>query len=295
MNCLTRLVIAFTSLSGEPITAENSLLDELTSQGIEVEDGHFVRLPRPSFTGTMSPDVQKNALEALAEFGSPLRLLLNESPSAPFALRIADATEALEGAVIRTIDLWFVMYGKLDSLENEELFEGLLETGSGEGDLADRARELSGEELAKLGVVDVSDDEKYVYGEYTLLERVRLMGVVRSLRTRGSDSIVLASVMDPRFQKDPKYASRWRPIVRDNLGQASLGEPSPYRGFACYIKVTPLTEPAGALIAEYHAVLNEPRGWFDGRAVLKAKLPILIRDQVESFRRRLRKAAADSQ
>lgn len=278
------------AVADDSVGNSNPLLDELTGKGVEVGDGQFVPLPAPTFSDAMTPDEKKKAVESLEQYGDPVRLLLRDSASAPFALKIADSALSQPGYTIRTVDLWFVLHGQLQNLEKDELFEGLLDAGGGEGELADRARELQANELADLGIATVKDGEKYVFGEYTLLERVRLIGVVRSLRTRGANSIVLASVMESSIDSKSDFACRWRPVLRDNLGQTSLGDSNPYRGFACYIKVTPLAEPPGALIAEYHAVLNEPQGWFDGRAVLKAKLPILVRDQVESFRRRLRNA-----
>jgi hypothetical protein len=41
------------------------------------------------------------------------------------------------------------------------------------------------------------------------------------------------------------------------------------------------------MFVEFHLVLSEPRDWFDGRNLFKAKLPLAMQDRVRSFRRAL--------
>ena len=55
--------------------------------------------------------------------------------------------------------------------------------------------------------------------------------------------------------------------------------------------MTPLAEPAGAILVECHGVFEEPQGWFQGAPLLRSKLPMLVQEQVRGFRGKLVKFA----
>ena len=90
-------------------------------------------------------------------------------------------------------------------------------------------------------------------------------------------------------------AARREAIERDQLGKTKLGPPTPYAGLGGYIKVTGLHEPAGALLVECHAVFDEPQGWFDGKNLLRSKLPLVVQENVRTFRRKLAKVSGEKQ
>ena len=56
------------------------------------------------------------------------------------------------------------------------------------------------------------------------------------------------------------------------------------------MKVTKLIKPAGALFVEYHLIYDEPKGWFNGKDLLKTKLPIKTEGDVRGFRHQVTEA-----
>ena len=59
------------------------------------------------------------------------------------------------------------------------------------------------------------------------------------------------------------------------------------------MKITRLSQPAGTIFVEYHSVFHEPKGWFDGENLLRAKLPTIAQFQVQQFRGKLARASLD--
>jgi hypothetical protein len=111
-------------------------------------------------------------------------------------------------------------------------------------------------------------------------------GVVRAHRSRTSDALWLAWLLDPRFDTG-ELANRWNPIEIDNLGKKELGAAHAYQGYGGYVKVTPLDEPADALFIEAHIVFHEPPAWFNTSNLLRSKMPLAIQENIRKFRRQL--------
>ena len=53
-------------------------------------------------------------------------------------------------------------------------------------------------------------------------------------------------------------------------------------------QITELKEPAGALFIELHYALEDPYAWYDGKNILRSKLPEAVREKVQAFRRKLK-------
>ena len=106
--------------------------------------------------------------------------------------------------------------------------------------------------------------------------------MTRGVHAKPSHTLLYAVRLDDRFQKDEKYPNQWREIQNS-------GAPKPYSGMGCYVQVSELTEPQGALLVEMHFILHEPPEWFGGPNLLRSKLPIAIRDNVQNFRRKVSK------
>jgi hypothetical protein len=51
--------------------------------------------------------------------------------------------------------------------------------------------------------------------------------------------------------------------------------------------VTELVGVEDGLFVEVHVVYAEPYGWFEGRNLLRSKLPPVLQDSVRKFRRKL--------
>jgi hypothetical protein len=114
-----------------------------------------------------------------------------------------------------------------------------------------------------------------------------------ALLTRKPASVVLACKVDPRFEKDAEYPNGWRSIERDAAAQLVYGPKQPYSGAGFYVRITKLAKPAGAIFVEYHSAFWEPKGWFDGENLLRAKLPTIANHEVKQFRGKWAKASAE--
>jgi hypothetical protein len=130
-----------------------------------------------------------------------------------------------------------------------------------------------------------------------ILNRVHLRGVGMALRERRDTSIIAALLLDDRLHDDKEFPNTWSPLERDAQGKLSVGSAHPYSGLGGYMKITSLSEPAGALFIECHIAFDEPEAWFNGKNFLRSKLPLVVQDNVRTFRRKLAKGAAtdDSQ
>jgi hypothetical protein len=156
---------------------------------------------------------------------------------------------------------------------------------------SDETTVMEPDELKKRGIQLLNGrnrKEQYSTTTMTLLDKVRVDGVMRGIRTNSPQFVLSATRMDDRFQNDKQYPNIWRHInVLDE--EEKLGPPQSYAGMAGYVLVTKLPEPTGALLVEMHFLLPEPPAWFGGRNLLRSKLPTVIQDNVRSFRRKLTK------
>jgi hypothetical protein len=144
---------------------------------------------------------------------------------------------------------------------------------------------LSDEQLQLRNIVP-QRDKRFLAVRFTLFDRVKATLVMQSMLTRTSDSVVVAAVLDPRFDHDPEFPNSWQSIHRDEAGRTTIDKPRPYAGMGWYCKATRLLQPAGAVFIEYHLVFDEPQGWFNGANLLRSKLPLVVQDGIRKFRRR---------
>jgi len=196
-----------------------------------------------------------------------------------------------------SVDVWFVGYGDWESVSSREFLESLLEPGGGgrrrEGEAGIAA--IEPEELARRQIrlnSKLGREEGYYRVPAELFERVELGATWRAVVTRGPHSVTIAARIDPRFNRDPRLPNYWRPLVRDAENPARLvpGDAQTYAYAGLYGRMTPLEQPAGAILVECHGVFEEPHGWFQGAPLLRSKLPMLVQEQVRAFRGRLAEA-----
>ena len=289
---LTVLALCATAKAETP----NELYEQLVGKGVEIRPDEWVTLPQPTMPDGLNETRQQKALLSITDRRHPLDLILRDSVSAKFVLKIESGPKKPNSPRLRTINLWFVTYGDLAVVAEEEFLRDASELAGGgdAGGAKNRTDFLDDNALRARGLpIDPNlpgRREGWLRAEFELLGRVDL-GVTRHMvATKSKESLVVASQLDPRFIDDPKIPNRWRSITRDDVGRAVLGKPHPYNGAAFYLKVTPLHEPAGALFIEYHHVFDEPHPWFDGRPLLRSKLPSVIQNGVRDFRRKLDKA-----
>jgi hypothetical protein len=263
----------------------NCLFDELIKQGMPVPNAAVRKLPMPLFREGLDKDALDAALAKAAD-RLPLDLFLKRSDLAPFTLKINSINDKDEKRIGQAFDLWFVVYGKLAAVQKTDFVQSLI-AGDRKGD---RPEILDERQLQQRGIklVDAKDfEERYATLDLTLLDKVKVTGVTRNVKTWTGHSILLATKLDERFENDMHIPNRWRPIMAQGDKTNPRGQAVPYAGLMGYATVVELPEPEGALLVELHFAFHEPPEWFGGLNLLRSKLPIVIQDNVRAFRRKL--------
>lgn len=285
------VLVFVTLLPSQVCRGGNPVYDELMQRGVAIGRHEAIRLPAPTLTDGMTAAQQRQALEAVAEGGHSWEELTRKSVVAPFIFKLPK--EENEQGLGRRVDLWFVAYCNMSTLENGEWLERQFKNTGNETDPEHGAvcKVLSDADLARHNIKAPHgpQDPQFVFAELTLLDRVRLGVTTKSSQLQTPDSVLSASMLDPRFISDPNFANNWRPILRDDNNRRYLGKPESYFGYGSYAKATRLLDPAGAILIEYHAAFAEPEGWFNGNNLLRSKLPILAQMIVRQLRRELAK------
>ena len=272
-----------------PCVAANAIYDALVEQGIELTPQERVTLPRPVLDDGIDQIKQQRAIESLLAGRYDWETFTRKAIVSPFLLKISDDGRE-SGRIGRRVDLYFVAYGSLNALGSDNYLQQQLNIAAAgdQGAEGGRVQILTGDELGKRGLPasQGSGDPRWVAVESTLLSKVRISLTTQNMKTETSDSILIASIADPRFVEDAEYPNQWRSITSDDAGRRQIGPPQAYSGLGSYVKGTRLAQPAGAIFVEYHVAFAEPQGWFHGANLLRSKLPIVAQDMVRKLRRR---------
>lgn len=290
-------VLALNAAYAQSIPSENPLYVELLQTGVAVTPELTLPLPAPTLADEADSSAEQAALKEAAGRYSLAQFTRNSIP-APFNLQVESVKDAAGERVGLRVDFWFVAYGSLDQLQEEGVLRKLagVEEGDDSGQDGEEpaeqssSRALTEAELTSRGLqtADVAGYyDGYTFLQFPLLEKVQVQGVARAVQLRNDHSLVVAAAFDPQFLGDSELPGQWQAIERDNLGHASFGDPHPYAAFGGYAKLTPMSEPAGALLIECHLLLGEPKAWFNGTNALRSKLATIVQDNVRSFRRAL--------
>lgn len=288
-----------------PHAALNGQFKTLVATGHDF-DGLKLKLPPPTLPDGLDAAGQQKAMSTVADRNRSLEDLLKNSVVSPFVLKLAKV-ESIDGQplpappdgtpkrVLRQLDLWFVAYGDVRGLTDEEQVKGVFDVKDREraDGLPVKSGTLGAEEIAKrkLPIPQAGAGEDFrsaiSYSTFVLLDDVLISTTRMTTHSRTPESTLLAAAQDARFDADAEFPNRWQPIVRDPQGKVSAGEPHPFAGGAFYLKITPLKEPAGANFIELHQLFEEPYGWFQGGPKLSSKLGIVVQDEVRRFRKKL--------
>jgi hypothetical protein len=272
--------------------ARNEIFDALISQGVTVGPEETITLPPPLLRDGLSAAAKRQAIEQLIADRYSWERFTRQSVVSPFMLKIEDSERAA-GRTGRRVDIYFVAYGSLDKLGSEDYLNEQLNLAAAESknDEEDNVHVLNNEDLAPRGLPlqRMPDDPRWVAVESTLLGKVRISLTTKNVKTQSADSVLIASTVDSRFDRDAEFPNLWRSIVVDDYGRRQLGPPQPYTGLGSYVKATQLDEPTGAMFMEYHVAFAEPEGWFHGANLLRSKLPIAVQNMVRTLRRNLNK------
>jgi hypothetical protein len=247
-------------------------------------------LPEPLMPDGLDAAAQAERLSAIPGRRLPVSELTRDATGAPFVLSVRDVAGAEQTAPLWVIDLWFVAHGPLEAVAFRRHTSTLAPPEE------EVVVHLGKDDLARRGIAydpEAAPDEGYTHVVSHLLERVELKATVRYQQSRSADSLVIASTLDARFADDERHPNQWRDMQLMPGGERKLGPPQPYSVSAMYTKVTRLEAPTGALLVEFHALVEHSADWFGGRDLLRSKLPIGVQGLVREFRIALKQAARD--
>lgn len=279
------LIVTVTQAGDNVHQKANSLYRQLGNTGSSLAVDQVVVLPSPRMPDGQSADKQRKVLEGLLRGRFPVGEFTRKSLHAPFMFDIGDLRETDAGPRYRSLALYFVVHGKLDSLaDNVDWLQEFLRQNESN-------KVLIREQLVERGIPFdpvMADTSDYYYMEFSVLDRVQVTMTSHSTWSRTEESFVLAGMLDQRFTDDREFPNRWRELDSRG-GSQTLGPPHTYSVSLWYAKVTPLVEPAGALFLEYHAAFEQPTAWFGGADLIRSKLPIVARGEIRTLRRKVAK------
>jgi len=291
-------VLAVLTMAAPP-SPDNPVFRDLVETGLpaDAQGAQRLQLALPTMADGLDAKAQRERIEQVAGPKRRVDDLLRNTVVAPFVLKIEDASSA-GGDPFRRVNVWYVAYGPLEKFFEESFFEELLHLAPSEkkSRLPLASAMLTEEELRERRIAlerEAGRNERYYFSTVGLFDRVLLSATRRVVVTRQAESVLVAAVIDARFTSDPKYPNAWKSITTDESGRFTLGPAQPYVASGVYTKITRLHEPAGALFVEHHQVFAEPQGWFEGKNLLRAKLPLAIQEGVRKLRRELRAARTE--
>jgi len=291
--CAIRFSIAASSVT---LAAENEnpILTKLLAKS-GLPGAGAATLPKPTVADGQDAAAQKAAIAAIADENHPFEALARKSIVAPLILKISGDEEPDSATTVRRVDVWFIAHGSLGAMSDDAFWKHLKDSGASDREsheaTSGHVTLLDAEDLKSRGITD-PDGERHIAADVTLFNRVHITGTMQAMQTRTQDSVLVAALLDPRFDHDRKYPNACRAITHDETGQPRFGEPQLYRTAGWYAKATRLAEPADAIFVEYHILFDEPAGWFNGANLLRSKLPLVVQDGVRKFRRRLQDESA---
>jgi hypothetical protein len=291
--CFASLVVM--CVSQQTARSQNPLVEELLNEGVTTADGTKVRLPLPMLTDGMTAEGQRNALAETAK-SKRADLFYSGSITSPFSFSIKALDKLTNKSQVRQIDVLFIAKGSLDDIENKELLKDLGKANKKvDNGLTEEAAELTEDDLKQAGlpVGKQEDGSQLSYGtsQTNLLDKVYLDIVTVSQTSKTDESITLGTRLDQAIATATGKPSTWQAIARDRGKLMLAGPKSDYFAAGAYAKATELKHEPGSLLIEFHVLVVEPYGWFQGVNLLSSKLPPLIQDSVRTFRRKLAEAA----
>jgi len=217
---------------------------------------------------------------------------MRRSIVSPFVFDLRSVSKLEQGGHRQQLDVWFVAHGQLKDIEEKKMIDDLTgpEAKQTPG-LPEVARALTEAEMQSrnLPFGEQPDGTSHSYGIMgaNVLDKVFVTGITKSEYKRTDDSITLLLSLAPTLMNDSQFPARWHSITKTDAGDFQLGDARDYSDLSAVIKVTPLVGVEDALFVEVHVIYAEPFDWFEGRNLLRSKLPPVIQDSVRKFRRKL--------
>ncbi len=271
-----------------PHRKENPVYRALIETGVDVTPQTQVKLPEPDLPDGLSAAEQKERITKLIGRRYNWQVFTRETTVAPFLSELTRKKTNDPNVEYQEAHIYFVAYGDLKAIAEAG---GLSESD----DNNTQSTPLTPQDLAANKItLENPKHESYAYISNDVIDKIRLSGVLRSDWSETADSIVAATEMDSRFDKNEKFPNQWQPLLTIRAPK-KLGKAAPYHGAGGYSKITKLEEPKGALFIEAHLVFAEPKAWFGGNNLLGSKLPLAFQDKVRSTRREILRATQKAQ
>lgn len=300
-NCL------LTTVASVPLHAQGAdLFSELIERGLEFTDQQRVTMSPATLQPGMTDSERTEALAKLAgkqKWGRFAR----DAVTAPVVVDIDTIDDPSGERLGLRVHSAFVVYTTLETLRDRDLMEETFgpapidspqrDTEKSDGAASDAMRvvmhELPAAELSQLGFAEQAERAQglasFAYVELPLLNKVLLRGVIRIERREREGAIEFAWRLDPSFNSDTKYASRWTRLERDAVGKLVEGDSFPYMGCGGWMGIYEIDPEKKQLLVESQLLLREPTQWFAGSNFLRSKLPLTLQENARTFRRKIAK------
>lgn len=287
-------------LASEPAAAfESSLLNSFLTDGFPVVTGVLIALPAPLLSDSDSSAARTERLESLSARHGWQRFS-RPSVMAPVHIELSYIHDATGRRVGHHVYSAFIVHAALSTLRDQELMDSLFGANSDDGQTIGFQPEKVADPILESVSIAAPDENGVRFSTIylPLMNRVALHGTARIEKQESDSSITIAWHFDPAFTFEDwssaaeplrKYANRYTRIERDELGRSIDSSPVPYSGCGGYLSVRETGLQPDQLLIESHMVLHEPMEWFAGSNFLRSKLPTVLQESAQSFRRRVMK------
>lgn len=282
---LTLLPILFLYSVAVAQPPAGSLYQQLIGPGIEFAPGVQYALPAASLISNESDEIQVANLERLAGNDGWTKFS-RDSVVAPVAIDVAYLKDASGMRLGHQVHSAFVVHAKLDALRDKDLLQQIFGRSGDNDSSGTHFEALEASRLESHGILLDNDQVAYSRAEITLLDKIRVRGVIRTEKQSDQQGLTLAWQLEPAFDSDAELRATWSKIEKSNESE-STNEPQPYRGWGGYLRVAEVRASPGLVLVESHMLMHEPSGWFSGSNFIRSKLPIAIQEGARNFRRKL--------
>ncbi|MEM6363255.1 MAG: hypothetical protein AAF745_02430 [Planctomycetota bacterium] len=272
------LVFAAVAIGETPAT----LFDDLIENGIDV-GGVNAKITRSIDVSASDSDVRRDIAGR-----NDWKRFTRDSVTAPILMNF-DTVESAEGTRVgHVMSFRFVAHQEFETLKEKGFLKTLFQDSS---QREESSFEGFDNELMEEFGLKPQDATDYGFATFELLKRIRIRGIFASQTTVDDDVAVTAWRLLEEKPNDSNYCSTWSPLDNDEVGRKVEGDRQAYAGIAGYVSMTSLAPVdstlAGACLVECHSIIHEPKQWFDGRNLLRSKLPLIVQESVRKFRRKL--------